>query len=472
MATVEVEAMEKVERSIEVRRPLRAVYNQWTQFEEFPRIMEGVLEVRQLDDTHLHWRAAVAGVEKEWDAEITEQVPDERIAWRSTSGARNAGVVRFEPIENDRTRVFLTLEYEPEGLAESIGDALGLMSGKVARTLEAFREFMESRGGETGAWRGEVHEGQDVGRPPEPRVESAIPREPTGAIAREPAGVRLSSPHEASGEVAEPAGYRAAPAGPGEAMLGATSAAVGQPLHDSAREHTSQVNEPGTVEKPRKAEADAERATAGGGTGRHAGGVDAEGRPAGGYATGGEAADVAAPKASPSRGHVTEERPASRVPSPSPQAARPTWDETFGIMRRMIEDMDSLLSGFGWPSRIGRLRGEERASWAPQVDLEQHGDQLVVTAELPGVKSEDVRVEIAENRLVLQGERRSERETTEGGVYRSERQYGSFHRTIRLPDGADPDSARATMADGVLRVSLKAPRAPASGGRKVDVESA
>ena len=107
--------MERIEKSIEVNAPVRAVYNQWTQFEEFPRFMAGVKEVRQLDDTHLHWHAEIWGKDKEWDAEITEQVPDRVIAWRSTSGAPNAGTVRFEPVAPDRTRVRLTMEYQPEG---------------------------------------------------------------------------------------------------------------------------------------------------------------------------------------------------------------------------------------------------------------------------------------------------------------------------------------------------------------------
>src|SRR5688572_30981833 len=110
--------MERVDKTIEVNRPLRTVYNQWTQFEEFPRFMAGVKEVRQLDDTRLHWHAEIWGKDEEWDAEITEQTPDERISWRSTSGPRNAGTVRFEPLGPDRTLVRLTMAYEPEGMVE------------------------------------------------------------------------------------------------------------------------------------------------------------------------------------------------------------------------------------------------------------------------------------------------------------------------------------------------------------------
>jgi uncharacterized membrane protein len=155
-------SMERTEKSIEIGVPVHAAYNQWTQFEDFPRFMDGVKEVRQLDDTHLHWRASVGGKDKEWDAEITEQVPDQVIAWRSTSGAPNGGEVRFEPIGGDRTRLRLALEYEPQTVVEKVGDALGVMSRHVEKTVEDFKDFIEKRGQATGAWRGEVEGGREV----------------------------------------------------------------------------------------------------------------------------------------------------------------------------------------------------------------------------------------------------------------------------------------------------------------------
>lgn len=148
--------MATVERSIEVTVPVRTAYNQWTQFEEFPRFMEGVEEVRQLDDKRLHWRATIAGKQEEWNAAISEQTPDQRIAWHSTTGARNAGVVTFHHIDDHTTRVMLQLDYEPEGIVENVGSALGVVERRVAGDLERFKEFMESRGRETGAWRGEI----------------------------------------------------------------------------------------------------------------------------------------------------------------------------------------------------------------------------------------------------------------------------------------------------------------------------
>jgi uncharacterized membrane protein len=153
--------MERIEKTVEVNRPVSMVYNQWTQFEDFPQFMAGVKEVRQIDDTHVHWHAEVFGKDKEWDAEIVEQVPDRRIAWRSVSAdTPNAGEVRFEPVSVDSTRVHLTMEYEPEGAVENIGDALGLMSKRVQNTVEDFKEFIESRSRETGEWRGEIHGGR------------------------------------------------------------------------------------------------------------------------------------------------------------------------------------------------------------------------------------------------------------------------------------------------------------------------
>ena len=150
--------MQSIEKTIEVNAPVRTVYNQWTQFEEFPRFMIGVKEVRQMDDTHLHWRAEIWGKDKEWDAEITEQEPDTRISWKSVSGAHNAGTVRFVPLAGERTQVRLALAYEPEGMVEHVGDAAGIFGARVANTLEQFKRFIEDRGRETGGWRNAVHD--------------------------------------------------------------------------------------------------------------------------------------------------------------------------------------------------------------------------------------------------------------------------------------------------------------------------
>jgi uncharacterized membrane protein len=150
--------MAQAVQTIDVEVPVRTAYNQWTQFEEFPQFMEGVKEVQQVDDTHLKWTAEVAGRTKEWRAEITEQEPDERVAWRSESGAENAGVVTFHKLGDGRARVTVQIDAEPDGLVESAGDALGLFERRVKGDLERFKQFIESRGGETGAWRGEVEQ--------------------------------------------------------------------------------------------------------------------------------------------------------------------------------------------------------------------------------------------------------------------------------------------------------------------------
>ncbi len=155
--------MSTIEKSVTVDVPVRTAYDQWTQFETFPEFMEGVESVQQVDDTHLHWKAEIAGVTREWDAEIVDQTPDERITWRATQGAHNDGTVSFAPA-GDSTRITLRLEYEPEGAVEKVGDVLNIVDRRAEGDLERFKEFIESRGHETGAWRGDVNPG-DV-RPP------------------------------------------------------------------------------------------------------------------------------------------------------------------------------------------------------------------------------------------------------------------------------------------------------------------
>jgi uncharacterized membrane protein len=152
--------MAEVREFIEVDVPVSTAYNQWTQFEEFPKFMQGVESVTQLDDTHLRWVAEVGGKQHEWEAEIVEQVPDERIAWRSVDGKGISGEVSFEPLSHDRSRVHVHLDWETEGLVESLGSAVGVDSRRVKGDLERFKELIEARGAETGAWRGEVRAGE------------------------------------------------------------------------------------------------------------------------------------------------------------------------------------------------------------------------------------------------------------------------------------------------------------------------
>jgi hypothetical protein len=165
-----------IERSITVDLPVRAVYNQWTQFEEFPEFMTHVERVTQLDDTHLHWQAKVLGAHREWVAEITEQVPDRRIAWKAQEGnehdGTHGGAVTFHRLDDDHTKVMLQLDVDPEGLVERVGAATGVVESRAAKDLETFKSFMEDRGGETSAWRGEVDPG------PTPHVQGS-PMSPT-----------------------------------------------------------------------------------------------------------------------------------------------------------------------------------------------------------------------------------------------------------------------------------------------------
>jgi uncharacterized membrane protein len=152
-----------ISETIEVAAPVSAVYNQWTQFEDFPLFMEGVDHVQQLDDTRLHWTATVAGRSAEWDAKILEQHPDRQISWISEDGKATRGNVAFEQRGPERTLVTLSMSYKAEGMAEALGSAAGLDSRRIRGDLERFKELIEGRGAETGGWRGEIKEG-DVAR--------------------------------------------------------------------------------------------------------------------------------------------------------------------------------------------------------------------------------------------------------------------------------------------------------------------
>ncbi len=160
--------MSSIKQSVEVDVPIRVAYNQWTQFEEFPMFMEGVEKVQQLDDVNLHWTASIAGVHREWDARIIEQIPDERVEWTNLDGISNGGVVTFNRLGPESTRVTLEMEVEPQGVLENVADALGVIERRAIGDLERYRDFITARGSETGGWRGEVHDAQVDSSPETP----------------------------------------------------------------------------------------------------------------------------------------------------------------------------------------------------------------------------------------------------------------------------------------------------------------
>jgi uncharacterized membrane protein len=142
--------MGSVEKSIEVSVPVRTAYNQWTQFESFPRFMNGVDRVDQTSPTTTHWVTSIGGVHREFDAEITDQRPDERIAWTTISGPKQAGLVTFYEVDATTSRIMLQI------VLETLGDKLGLVGHRIEGDLRRFKAFIESRGTEEGGWRGTV----------------------------------------------------------------------------------------------------------------------------------------------------------------------------------------------------------------------------------------------------------------------------------------------------------------------------
>ncbi|WP_340682898.1 SRPBCC family protein [Amycolatopsis coloradensis] len=148
--------MSTITEMVDVEVPVTTAYNQWTQFESFPQFMEGVEEIRQIDATHTHWVTKFGGVSREFDATITEQHPDERVAWTSDSGPDHAGVITFHRLGDNKTRVTAQMEIDPEGFAENVADKLGVLDRRVKGDMKRFKEFIESRGHESGAWRGDV----------------------------------------------------------------------------------------------------------------------------------------------------------------------------------------------------------------------------------------------------------------------------------------------------------------------------
>jgi uncharacterized membrane protein len=155
--------MSTIEKSIEVNVPAATAYNQWTQFEDFPHFMEGVEQVRQIGEKHLHWRVNIGGKKKEFETEITEQIPDKRIAWHTRGGTENAGVVTFHRLNERVSRIMVQMEYDPQGFIEKAGDLMGVASRRVQGDLERFKEYVEARGTESGAWRGTIPESAEVG---------------------------------------------------------------------------------------------------------------------------------------------------------------------------------------------------------------------------------------------------------------------------------------------------------------------
>lgn len=145
-----------VERSIDLTVPVSTAYNQWTQFETFPQFMESVMEVTQIADDLTEWQTDVNGVERKFTAKITEQSPDQRIAWTTIEGPRQGGVVTFHELADNETRVMYQMDFEPEGIIETSGAALGFVERQVEGDLERFKKFIESRGAETGSWRGSI----------------------------------------------------------------------------------------------------------------------------------------------------------------------------------------------------------------------------------------------------------------------------------------------------------------------------
>lgn len=321
--------MARIEQSIEVNVPVSAAYDQLTQFEQYPRFIQDVDKVRQLDDTHLYLHSRRGGLDMEWEAEITQRVPGRCIAWRNTSGPKYEGRIELHSAGDDGTRVTLTVECDPkQQVLAQHGDAESAIAQHTENDLARFKKFMEKLGREAG----ELH-----------------------------------------------------------------------PMMSDTQRASATERSPGRIEH-------------------------------------------------------------GRFPVLSTQEIFKLWYEPFGLMRRMSEDMVRLVARMPYDTRRLPANGD----WTPAIEIAQRANQIVICAELAGVRREDVQVEVSSECLTIEGERRQQAPREAREARSSERTYGRFHREVALPPGADPNAASAELHDGVLEVTVPVARG-GEGGRKVEV---
>lgn len=501
--------MARIQQSIEVNVPVHTAYRQLVQFEEYPRFMEYIEEVRQVDDRHLHWHSRFPDQDIQWDAEITEQVPDRCIAWRNTSGPRNIGKVELHPVENERTRVTLTMDVEAQ--EENMPQQQASEAAIAERTsddLSRFKKFVESR--EPAALRYGQHAGVHPGRNGEsgPHAGGQGMRQeqhPSGYAGADATDVKTggASSYAAGAEgwdgnedpgVAISAGLQPPPGQDDRqqpAPVGATSprqgdattqspSALSQSLSDAAGHPQPLVAEEQSFDQ-QSAQARRVGQIPGAGSGipgqspaqAVAASMQQEQGPS---APSDRQAGMQAKEEKGEKGEKNEkgdkEARASAQPSWLPNLLH-AWEEPFVVMRKMTEEMDQIFEKFvGRPlsaavSTVSKQReaAPSGTAWSPPVEVMERDNRLIVSAELPGVRREDVSVEIRHDRLIIEGDRNEDLQG-QGLRRSSERSYGHFYRAIPLPPGIDMDQASASMQDGVLQISLPV-RTEGEPGRKL-----
>ncbi|MDQ9170459.1 Hsp20 family protein [Oxalobacteraceae bacterium R-40] len=457
--------MARIEHTVEVNAPLQAVYNQWTQFEEFPRFMEGVREVRQLDDVHLHWRADRSGRQVEWDSEITDQVPDQHIAWRDLSGPGNTGVVNFYPVDESKTRVQLVMESHPHVPPSEAAMAELVTTQRIEQDMARFKRLLEAQGEESGAWRGEIHFSQ-----PAISGDSAQSTDSASGADKMPhtqgAGTKMPDVDEKGQSIfaqqvspslgEEPARNKSEAGGKQFTVSEEAPAAV----HAGDAPRGQQTK--GDTD-PRTASLDNAVGTSGLGASSTGGIQGAQG----------SRTDEAVQQQADSTGKQEQGEQQGR--QGGPQTWLPNilqgWDDPMAVMRKMAEEMDQLFGRFiGRPMANRAGQGGMAGKWMPSIEIRQHENHLHVYAELPGIKKEDVHIEILHDKLSIEGQRHEHHYQTAQGYKRSERSYGRFYRMIPLPQGVDPESVKATMQEGLLEIKVPLPMPSSQQGRRIDIQ--
>lgn len=385
--------MARIEQSIEINVPVHTAYNQLTRFEQYPRFVQYVEEVRQLDDTHLHLHSKAGNTDLEWDAEITQQVPDRCIAWRNTNGPKYEGRIELQPIREDGTRVTVTMECEPkQQVLAQHGNAETAIAQHAEHDLARFKKFIERLGREMG----DMHPLLSDAKNKTDKADKADP-------------------------------------GRGEQVPGES---VGKAIAQTASERRDAAGV-----KPRAEPAPRTRMTA------------------------------------PEPARQEERKEALPQQMPWMAGLFQLWDGPFGMMRRMSEDMEQFLARVGGRTAASAsaaarpaFRGMQNGAWMPPIEIAQRKNQFVVCAELAGVRREDVQVEVRNDRLTIEGDRRQEPPHEPQETRSTERSYGHFYREVVLPPGADPNAATAAMHDGMLEITVPVASGNARG-RRLDIRT-